>query len=253
MVATELSRRSQFSDAEWEARCTLAALYRILDHLRMTDLIYTHMSVRTPDDPDTLLINRYGDLFDEITASSLLRLDINSEADEGRDGINWAGFAIHSGAYRARPDVACVIHLHTRAGTAVATQPRGLLPISQQSLMVLGQLGYHDYDGPGVLEERDQVGRDCRDHDVIILRNHGLLTLGAAVPAAFKRMYYLETACQIQCTAMAGGQEPVLISDEVQRKTFALWEKRFASGTQGDREWQALLRKLERVGTDYQR
>lgn len=251
MAVTTLSSKPKTSDAEWELRCNLAALYRILHYLRMTDLIYTHMSARVPGEDNAFLINRYGDLFDEITASNLVKLDFGGKVIGGDKCFNMAGFNIHSGVYMARPDINCVMHTHTRAGIAVAISDRGLLPISQHALAVVDEIGYHDYAGPGTLEEREDVGRSCASANCIIMRNHGLLTLGETIPMAFKRMYYLELACQIQTTAIAGGEAATTIRDEVIEATAALNAERRASGSYGELEWESLLRMLERQGADY--
>lgn len=251
MAVTSLESRATINDTEWELRCDLAALYRILHSLRMTDLIYTHMSARVPGEENTFLINRYGDLFDEVTASSLVKMDFDGNIIGEDKHFNMAGFNIHSGVYMARPDINCVMHTHTRAGIAVAISERGLLPLSQHSLAVLDELGYHEYGGPGTLEEREDVGRSCASANCIIMRNHGLLTLGETIPMAFKRMYYLELACQIQAVAVAGGEPVVMIRDEVVEATAELHRKRRASGTQGELEWESLLRMLERQGADY--
>lgn len=245
--------RAKASDAEWQVRCDLAALYRILHNLRMTDLIYTHMSARVPGEEGTFLINRYGDLFDEITASGLVKMDFDGNVLGGQAEFNMAGFKIHSGVYMARPDVACVMHTHTRAGIAVAASERGLLPISQHALMVMDELAYHDYGGPGTIEEREEVGRSCAAGECIILRNHGLLTLGSTIPEAFVRMYYLELACQIQSSAVAGGEPLLLIGDDVQRATAEYLVERRARRPRGELEWQSLLRMLDRQGADYRR
>ena len=252
MAQPELSLMGT-DDAEWRTRCDLAALYRIIDLLGWTDLIYTHLSARIPGRPGHFLINRYGELFEEVTASSLVKVDFDGNVVGAAGRFNPAGFNIHSGAYMARPDIACVIHLHTKAAIAVAAQKDGLLPISQHSLMVLGVLGYHDYDGPGVLEERDAVGRDCVGRELLLLRNHGLLGMGATLPAAFKRIYYLQRACEIQIDALAGGRALELIPEDVQQATFKLWRERFATGVQGEVEWETMLRKLDRDGADYRR
>ena len=251
MAVTSLESKRTCSEAEWEVRCDLAALYRILHYLRMTDLIYTHMSARVPGEEKAFLINRYGDLFDEVTASGLVKMDFDGNVIGEDRHFNMAGFNIHSGVYMARPDIHCVMHTHTRAGIAVAISERGLLPLSQHSLTVLDELGYHEYGGPGTLEEREEVGRSCASANCIIMRNHGLLTLGQTIPMAFKRMYYLEQACQIQTAAVAGGEPLVFIRDEVVQATAELHAKRRASGTHGELEWQSLLRLLERQGADY--
>jgi ribulose-5-phosphate 4-epimerase/fuculose-1-phosphate aldolase len=151
----------------------------------------------------------------------------------------------------ARPDINCVMHTHTRAGIAVAISERGLLPISQHALTVLDEIGYHEYGGPGTLEEREDVGRSCGSANCIIMRNHGLLALGETIPVAFKRMYYLELSCQIQTAAVAGGEPMVMIRDEIVKATTELTAGRRASGTHGELEWQSLLRMLERQGADY--
>jgi ribulose-5-phosphate 4-epimerase/fuculose-1-phosphate aldolase len=251
MSVTTLTSKPKTSDAEWELRCNLAALYRILHYLRMTDLIYTHMSARVPGEENTFLINRYGDLFDEITASGLVKMDFDGNVIGDEKRFNMAGFNIHTGSYMARPDINCVMHTHSRAGIAVAISERGLLPISQHSLAVLDEIGYHDYAGPGTLEEREDVGRSCAGANCIIMRNHGLLTLGETIPMAFKRMYYLELACQIQSTAVAGGEPLMMIGSEVVAATAELHSGRRASGAYGELEWETLLRMLERQGAEY--
>jgi len=251
MTVSTITKQPKVSQAEWDLRCNLAALYRILDHLRMTDLIYTHMSARVPDEQNTFLINRYGDLFDEVTASSLVKMDFDGNVIGDDKRFNMAGFNIHSGVYMARPDINCVMHTHTRAGIAVAISARGLLPISQHALSVLDEVGYHEYGGPGTLEEREDVGRSCGSANCIIMRNHGLLTLGETIPMAFKRMYYLELACQIQSAAVAGGEPLVMIRDEIVQATSELAAARRASGVHGELEWESLLRMLDRQGLDY--
>lgn len=253
MAVTSLNAKQNTTEMERETRCNLAALYRILHHLRMTDLIYTHMSARVPGEAGTLLINRYGDLFDEVTASSLVKMDFDGNVIGDQSRYNEAGFNIHSGVYMARPDVNCVMHTHTRAGVAVAASQRGLLPISQHSLIVLGEIGYHDYGGLGVLEEREAVGRSCSKADCIIMRNHGLLTLGDTIQAAFRRMYYLELSCQIQTTAVAGGEPVVMIPETIQNETTEYLANRRKARPEGALEWESLLRMLDRQGADYKR
>ena len=250
MAVTELERSTEFSEAEWETRCNLAALYRILHKLRMTDLIYTHMSARVPGEPGHFLINRYGELFDEITASSLVKMDFDGNVIGDPGHFNDAGFIIHSAVLMARPDANCVMHLHTRASVAVSAQACGLRPISQQSLLVLGRIGYHDYDiAAGNHDERETLGQDCAKADNIILRNHGLLTVGKSIQAAFKDMYYLETACQIQTAAGEG--ELIEVPEPVQSKAIERYKSWSESPDYGDLEWGSLLRMLERDGADY--
>jgi ribulose-5-phosphate 4-epimerase/fuculose-1-phosphate aldolase len=250
MAVTNLNQRSKFSEAEWETRCNLAALYRILHKLRMTDLIYTHMSARVPGDPEHFLINRYGEMFDEVTASSLVKLDFDGNVVGDPGHFNDAGFTIHSAVLMARPDAGCVMHLHTRSSVAVSAQAEGLRPISQQSLLVLGSVGYHDYDvAAGNLDERDPIGRDCAKADCIILRNHGLLTIGKTIQESFKKMYFMETACQIQTAA--GDGELIEVPEPVRSKSIERFKAQFDSGTYGDREWESMLRMLDRDGADF--
>lgn len=251
MAVTELKSAPDVSEAEWETRRNLAALYRILHHLRMTDLVYTHMSARVPGAENTFLINRYGDLFDEITASNLVKMDFEGNVIGDLARFNRAGFNIHSGVYMARPDVNCVMHTHSRAGIAVSASERGLLPISQHSLVVLNDLAYHDYGGPGTLEEREAIGASCASANNIIMRNHGLVTLGNSIPSAFKRMYYLEQSCQIQAAAVAMNEPLIMIRDEVQQATFEMMGGNQSAPDYGDFEWESLLRMLERQGADY--
>ena len=250
MAVTSLRQKSEIGEAEWQTRCDLAALYRIVDKLRMTDLIYTHLSARVPDEPDHFLINRYGEFFDEVTASSLVKMDFDGNVIGEPGEFNEAGWTIHSGVLMARPDANCVMHLHTRASVAVAAQASGLRPISQQSLLVLGNLAYHEYDVVvGNMDEREHLGKDCAKADCIILRNHGLLTVGKTIRETFKRMYFLETACQIQTAAGDGAlievPEPSL-SASIRR-----YEEKWASGTYADLEWESMLRMLDRSGSDY--
>ena len=175
--------RTGMTDAEWQARCELAALYRVVDHLGWTDLINTHMSLRVPGEPDAFLINRYGEMFDEITASSLIKMDMDGIVREGGK-FNNAGFTIHSGVYKARPDANCVMHTHTRAGAGVSLLENGLRPISQDALQILDDVAYHAYGLPATLEECDALGRTCAKGSCVVLLNHGLLALG---PTGVKR------------------------------------------------------------------
>ncbi|MDP2334770.1 MAG: class II aldolase/adducin family protein, partial [Reyranella sp.] len=174
------SDKLEMTEAEWQARCDLAALYRVTDHFGWTDTIDTHMTVRIPGEPKCFLINNYGDLFHEITASSLVKMDLDGNV-YGKDGrFNAAGFTIHSGVYKARPDANCVLHTHTRAGTGVSVLKKGLRPISQDVLSVWDDLVYHEYGMPTSQEECDSLGVTCQNGNSVVLRNHGLLTVGAS-------------------------------------------------------------------------
>jgi ribulose-5-phosphate 4-epimerase/fuculose-1-phosphate aldolase len=245
--------QTSISDAEWQTRCDLAALYRILHTLRWTDLIFTHMSARVPGQDEHFLINNFGEMFDEVTASSLVKLDFDGNVldDHDPEQVNNAGFVIHSGVYMARPDVRCILHLHTRASIAVSAQPEGLLPLSQHALEVLGSLASHDYNiAGGRLEEREALGRDCAKGDAILLRNHGSLALGNSIPNAFMRAYYLETSCQIQVETMSCNRDLVLIEPEIQQRFIARSETKYADPASGQRLWESMLRMLERQGID---
>ena len=247
------SVRSRVGKEEWESRCDLAAAYQLAAQFRWTDLIYTHFSARVPGS-DHLLINPYGLMFDEITASTLVKIDKDGNVvdDPTGLGVNFAGFVIHGCVHEARPEVNCVIHTHTRAGVAVSAQKCGLLPISHHALRVFGMLTYHDYEGIALdLDERTRLARDLGPTSkAMILRNHGLLALGATVAEAFQLMYYLDCACQIQIDALAGGRVEVeTISEQAARKGFEQFE-RLADAELG-LEWPALLRLLDRRGIAY--
>ena len=200
------------SESEWTTRCELAALYRLIAHFRMTDLIDTHISARVPGPQAHFLINRYGVLFEEMRASDLVKIDIDGTVVDNGGGtaplarVNRAGFTIHSAVHAARHDLHWVIHTHTAAGAAVSAQEGGLLPISQHALKFHQRLGYHDYEGIALsLAERERLVADLGAFNAMILRNHGLLVAGATVADAFHEIWFLERACQIQVQAQAGG------------------------------------------------
>jgi ribulose-5-phosphate 4-epimerase/fuculose-1-phosphate aldolase len=246
-----MTDRCSFDAQEWELRCDLAAAYRLFARFGMDDLIYTHLSVRLPGRGHRFLLNRYGDLFDEITASSLIAVDPEGHAIEKHDAgkINSAGFVIHSVVHMARDDAQCVMHSHTTAGMAVAAQEQGLLPLNQVSMLFFGLISYHAFEGiavdPG---ERQRMVRDLGKNNAMILRHHGLLTTGRTVGDAFFEMYYLEQACRLQVAAIQGGQKVVLPPDSVLEHTARQiegWENR------GHRPWIALKRRLDRENPDY--
>jgi ribulose-5-phosphate 4-epimerase/fuculose-1-phosphate aldolase len=219
-VLTRPAAQSGIDEQEWKIRCDLAALYRLIANLRMTDLIYTHISARLPGPEHHFLINPYGVLFHRITASSLVKIDLDGNVVGRNDGqsrnVNAAGFTIHSAIHMARPDLMCVVHTHTAAGIAVSAQKHGLLPLSQHAMKFYGQIGYHGYEGIAFdLSERERLVRDLGSHKAMILRNHGLLACGRTIPEAFHEIYYLERACQAQVAALSGGAELVLPPEEV--------------------------------------
>lgn len=244
------SLKDEVSPAEWQARVELAACYRLVDQFGMTDLIYNHITARIPG-TEHLLINLYGLLYKEITASSLVKITLDGDIVQKQDtdyGINKSGYVIHGCIHRARPDVACVLHTHTRAGMAVSSMKCGLLPMSQTSIRFVGHLGYHDYEGPAVdLAERERLVRDLGEHNAMILRNHGLITCGPSVPEAFNLMYQLELSCRAQVDAMAARTELTLPGENVLAHTAHLYQP----GTRrpyGVLEWPAMLRLLEAEG-----
>jgi ribulose-5-phosphate 4-epimerase/fuculose-1-phosphate aldolase len=235
---------------EWEVRCDLAAAYRLIAHFGMDDLIYTHLSARLPGNEHRFLLNPYGMMFDEITASSLVTVDPEGHAVEKEEEskINNAGFTIHSAVHMSRDDAHCVMHTHTTAGMAVAAQDQGLLPLNQMSMQFYGRLAYHDYEGIALdLDERERLIADLGTHDAMILKNHGLLTTGRTVAEAFSNIYYLEQACRIQVAATQGGQKVTIPSDKVAAHTAG----QFESSSKGQRPWAALRRKLDRISPDY--
>jgi ribulose-5-phosphate 4-epimerase/fuculose-1-phosphate aldolase len=243
--------RTEMTDAEWQTRCDLAALYRIVDHLGWTDLINTHMSARLPEEPNTFLINPYGEMFDEITASGLVKMDMDGNVLGGGGKFNNAGFTIHSGVYKARPDAMCVMHTHTRAGAGVSLLEDGLRPISQDALAVLDDVAYHPYGVPASQEECEALGRTCARGGCVVLLNHGLLTHGATIHGTLMKMYMLERACEVELIARTLDAPPVRIADYVVRKAAERGQKRRNSPEYGLMEWQGLIRTIERKGADY--
>jgi ribulose-5-phosphate 4-epimerase/fuculose-1-phosphate aldolase len=242
------SIQDQVSTEEWQTRVDLAACYRLMDHYGMTDLIYNHITARVPGTGDHLLLNLYGLLYKEITASSLVKIDIDGEVlwkPETDYGINKSGYVIHGCIHRARPEVSCVIHTHTPAGMAVSAMKCGLLPLTQTSIKFTGHLGYHDYEGPATrLEERERLVKNLGPHDAMILRSHGLLACGASIAQAFNTMHQLELSCRTQMEAMAARTELIEPSKEVLEYTANMYQP----GTRrpyGVLEWPAMLRLLD--------
>ena len=252
-----LERRRQevpgsVSTQEWASRVELAACYRLLARFRMTDWIYNHVSSRVPGDcHGHYLINPFGLLYEEISASNLVKVDVggNLVEDVGFD-VNPAAFVIHGAIHHARPDVGCVLHTHTAAGVAVATQEHGLLPVTQHALKFHQGIAYHDFEGIALdHDEQQRLVADIGAKNVLILRNHGLLTMGRTVADAFERMYFLERACQIQISALAGGAVLCQPAPDVCARTLSQYEG--ATPFLRGRDWQALLRMLDREQPDY--
>ena len=239
------SLAGKVSAAEWEARVDLAAAYRLVSLYKWDDLVFTHISLRVPDADDQFLINPYGLFFDEITASSLVKIDLaGKKVGDSPFEVNAAGFIIHSAIHAARHDARCVMHTHTLNGVAVSAQRAGLLPISQHSMFTLSSLAYHDFEGPALNDdEKPRLVADLGDKSSLILRNHGLLTVGETVADAFVAMYYLEASCAIQVRAQAGG-ELIPVPKEV-------LDQPVSRNRQGTRVWPGLLRKLDRLDPSY--
>lgn len=251
-----LRRNVEMVEGEWQARVDLAAAYRLVDLFGWSDLLATHLSARVPGDDDHFLINPFGTLFEEMTASALIKVDAEgNQLTPSEYEINPAGFVIHSAVHMARSEVGCVMHTHTAAGLGVATQKDGLLPLTQQALAVIAHTGYHDYEGIAFdMSERERLARDLADNTVLILRNHGLLTVGRTVGEAFMWMYRAERACRFQLAFQQSGAEPQPIPDEVQQASIE--RNRHANSPQGYRpigvrEWPALKRKLDRENPGY--
>ena len=236
-------------DAEWKARLDLAAAYRLVALYGWDDLIFTHISARVPGPEHHFLINPYGMTFDEITASSLVKVDQQGgKVDESPYPVNPAGFTIHSAIHAAREDALYVLHVHSQNGVAVSAQKKGLLPISQQAMLVLGGLAYHDYEGVALEEdEKPRLVRDLGRKRMLMLRNHGLLTIGQTAGEAFVNMYVLEAACSIQVRAQAGGAELIEIDPRLIASAAAQSREVTKGMGAGALAWPALLRKLDRV------
>jgi len=237
---------------EWQARLDLAACYRLVHMFGMDDLIYTHISARVPGPEEHFLINGFGLLYEEITASNLVKVDVEGNIlSDSEWGINPAGYVIHSCIHREMPEIGCVLHTHTVAGTGVSAQEGGLLPLSQTSMLFTGQVAYHDYEGVALREEEQaRMLADMGDKRVMILRNHGLLTIGETVQEAFLMMYYMEQSCRMQVAAQSGGGKLTIPSPQVQQYVRDAASGGFGAGI-GQREFTALLRRLDRQDTSW--
>ena len=257
--------RSVVSEAEWQVRVDLAACYRLVARYGMTDLIYNHITARVPDAPGQLLINPFGFLYEEITASCLFKIDLEGNVVERPNvayEINLAGYIIHSAIHAARHDIVCVLHTHARAGMAVSVMECGLIPATQGALRFHNRIAYHEFEGPSVDEgERARLVADMGDKDVMILRNHGLITCGRSIAEAFLLMQRLETACKVQVDFMSANTKLHMPSAEAMETTARILAPPTLAGREGaeaslgnwngQREWSALLRHLDRVDPTY--
>jgi ribulose-5-phosphate 4-epimerase/fuculose-1-phosphate aldolase len=244
--------RGTMSPEEWQLRVDLAACYRLVAHYGWDDLVFTHVSARAPGPEHHFLINPYGMTFDEITASSLVKVDLHGrKIDDSPHPVNPAGFTIHSAVHAAREDARCVLHIHSLDGIAVSAQKGGVLPISQQSIFVLASLGYHDYEGVALNDdEKPRLVRDLGTNTFLMLRNHGLLTVGPTVADAFLAMYVFEATCRIQVRALAGGGELVPVDPRIIAGAKAQMQQ-VLKGLGGALAWPGLLRRLDRLDPSY--
>lgn len=250
------SLRERVGADEWQVRVKLAAAYRLAALFRWTDHIHTHFSARVPGPHEHFLINAYGLLFDEITASNLVKVDVDGTVidDPLGLGINRAGFVIHSAIHRARPDLLAVMHTHTRDGAAVSAQRGGLLPLSQHALAYYSRVKYHSYEGIALdLDEQQRLVANLGTSNILILRNHGLLTGGVSVEHALRELHGLERACNIQIAAQAGGNADLLHAPQSAIAKVHQQSQTTASGNNPTitLHWDALIRQLDRRGVDY--
>lgn len=248
-------RPADIAPEEWEIRCKLAALYRLVAYYKWTDLIFTHISARLPGAEHHFLINDYRRMFHEMRASDLVKIDLEGNKVDERDPgqvVNRAGFVIHSALHAHREDLLCIVHTHTKAGIAVASQRDGLLPMSQHALKFYGRLSYHGYEGIAFdLAEQDRLVADLGPSNrAMILRNHGLLVGGRTVAEAFDHIYFLERACEAQLAAQSGGAELVLLPEEEVRQRTNAQYRHDEIPQWVDMAWDAALRLIDPLGSD---
>ncbi len=247
-IAAKVSR-SEISDAEWEARVDLAAVYRLIAKYGWDDVIYNHSSMRVPGEPRNFLMKRHELLYTEVTASNLVKVSMDEDLDESA-GVNRPGFTLHGGVMNGRPDVNCAIHVHTATGMAIAGLKHGLRMVSQQAIRYYNRIGYHTYEGlTEDFAERERINRDLGQNRAMILHNHGVLTVGKTAREAFVLMQHLLEAAEIQLKMEATGSELIEIPPAVCEKTAAQYERHDAG--RGSADWPAYLRMLDRIDTSY--
>ena len=248
-----MQSEKNMSETEWETRVELAACYRLAALHRFTDLIYTHITARVPDEEGRFLINPYGWRWEEITASSLVKIDVEgNKVDGSPHRVNPAGFTIHSAVHMNRHDAAWIMHTHTRAGVAVSCMEEGLLPLNQISLQFQNRTAYHDFEGIALdLDERERIVKDFGHHPVLVLRNHGLIATGRSAAEMFSNMFYLERSCEIQVAALSTGRALRLIDEDITARVHEQYVQ--MNETDGDLllEWDAHLRSIDGLGSDY--
>ena len=251
--AATISVKDQVSEDEWKARCDLAALYRLVRMHGWDDLFFTHISMRVPGPDEHFLINPFGLLYEDVTASNLVKVDLDGNVlPPSRYGINPAGFTIHSAIHHARPDVKVAMHLHTDNGVAVSTQKRGLLAISQLAMNVMADVAYHDYEGLALEPaEKARLVADLGDHSLMILRNHGTLTVGDHPFNCYLRMYLLERACAIQTKAQGAGADLIEWGEDMQKRVYKQGEEGVTNDLFLEIAWAALRSRIDRESPGY--
>ena len=239
-----MNSKIHFSDEEWSNRVNLAACYHLADHFQMTDIIWNHITSKTSINKETFLINKFGLRYDEITASNLLEIDLEGKVISGDGEINYTGYVIHGAVHKAKKNIHCVMHTHTRAGLAISCLKEGLKPIFQDAAIFHNRVSYHDWQGMSTeVEECKDIAKNLGNNKVMILRNHGLLTCGETIGEAFILMYYLDKACKNQLDTMSTGLETIVPSDNIMEYAAGQYEDpRFRLGKH---EWPALLRLLD--------
>jgi ribulose-5-phosphate 4-epimerase/fuculose-1-phosphate aldolase len=252
VLKSNVAVRQQVSAEEWQKRVDLAAVYRLMDVYGMTEMSANHISTRVPGEANAFLINPYGLLYDQMHASCFIKINLEGEIlfNPTELGINKAGFVIHSAIHGARHAVDCVIHTHTVAGMAVSAMKCGLLPLAQTA-MRFAKIGYHDYEGVAVnLDERQRLVRDLGNHDAMILRNHGLLVVGASIPEAFYNIFKLERACQVQVAVLSCNTEITMPPEDVVNESYRMYLPQTRRPF-GVLEWPALLHKLDQIDPSF--
>ena len=239
-----MNSKTHFSDEEWINRVNLAACYHLADHFQMTDIVWNHITSKTSKNKETFLINKFGLRYNEITASNLLEIDLEGNVISGEGEINYTGYVIHGAVHKAKKNIHCVMHTHTRAGLAISCLKEGLKPIFQDAAIFHNRVSYHDWQGMSTeVEECKDIAKNLGNNKVMILRNHGLLTCGETIGEAFILMYYLDKACKNQLDTMSTGLETIVPSDNIMEYAAGQYEDpRFRLGKH---EWPALLRLLD--------
>ena len=245
-----MNLKKDFNEEEWRNRVNLAACYHLADHFQMTDIIWNHITAKTSEQKETFLINQFGLRYDEVTASNLLEIDLEGNIVSGEGNINYTGYIIHGAVHKARKEINCVMHTHTRAGLAISCLKDGLNPIFQDAAIFHNRVSYHDWQGMSTeVEECKDIAKNLGNNKVMILRNHGLLTCGETIGEAFILMYYLDKTCKNQLDTMSTGQPIIVPSDNIMEYAAGQYEDpRFRLG---HHEWPALLRLLDQKNSIY--